>query len=195
LEKVASYLTKYIFSKGVANKELFEVYQFGFISFMEITLSIIVSLIIAIWMDMMSECLLFFLIFIPLRSFAGGLHLKKYMNCLILSCFTFVFILITVKCVTLAGTYSCIGSMIFLVIIRLLYPVEHINRPIDNEEKAVFKKKLIIIISVDLFISIFLFVMRWNKLAILETVTLAIIAITMVIGKLMYSIEVKNKQI
>ncbi len=193
MEKVASYLTKYIFSKGVANKELFEVYQFGFISFMEITLSIIISLIIAIWMDMISECLLFFLIFIPLRSFAGGLHLKKYMNCLFFSCFTFVLILITVRYVTLAGTYSCIGSMIFLVIIRLLYPVEHINRPIDNEEKAIFKKKLFIIISMDLFITIFLFVMRWNKLAILETVTLAIIAVTMVIGKLMYNIEIKKK--
>ena len=97
MERIARLLTKYVIKKGMIREEEQEVYTFGFLSALEMGLSIIVSLFLAAMLHMLFEGILFFVIFIPLRSYAGGLHLEKYWSCFVLSCLTFCAVLCLVK--------------------------------------------------------------------------------------------------
>ena len=78
MEHLSIVLTNYIFKKGIIDEKNYEIYQYGFQCFLEVSASTICSIVIALLLHMFSECLFFFLLFIPMRSFSGGLHLKTY---------------------------------------------------------------------------------------------------------------------
>ena len=90
-------LTDYIFEKGIIDRKNYEIYQYGFQCFLEVSASTICSIVIALLLHMLPECLFFFLLFIPMRSFSGGLHLKTYFSCFIGSCLILTSTLLIVK--------------------------------------------------------------------------------------------------
>ena len=53
-------LTNYILVKGVIEENDFEIYQYGFQRFLELSINIICSIIIAVLLDMELECIAFF---------------------------------------------------------------------------------------------------------------------------------------
>ena len=97
MEYISKKLTDYILNKGMITEELTEVYEYGFQCFLEFSLSTLCSIIIAIFLNMLPECLFFFLIFIPMRSFGGGVHMKTYLACFIGSCLLLTSTMLAVK--------------------------------------------------------------------------------------------------
>ena len=79
-------LTAYILRKGLISQENTDAYEYGFLYLLEVLVSLFCSIIIAVFLNAEVECLLFFLFFIPLRSYSGGFHTNHYISCLILSC-------------------------------------------------------------------------------------------------------------
>ena len=78
MSRVAKMLADYVLCKGVIIKDEYDLYEYGFQIALETGLSLIISGIIASMLHMIPEGILFFIVFIPLRSYAGGLHLKHY---------------------------------------------------------------------------------------------------------------------
>lgn len=97
MEHLSIVLTNYIFKKGIIDEKSYEIYQYGFQCFLEVSASTICSIMIALLLHMFPECLFFFLLFIPMRSFSGGLHLKTYFSCFIGSCLILTCTLLIVK--------------------------------------------------------------------------------------------------
>ena len=75
MEHLSIVLTNYIFKRDLLIKKLRNI-PIWFQCFLEVSASTICSIVIALLLHMFSECLFFFLLFIPMRSFSGGLHLK-----------------------------------------------------------------------------------------------------------------------
>ena len=59
MEHLAKKLTDYIFEKGIITEESHEIYQYGFQCFLELSVSTICSIIIALFLHMIPECLFF----------------------------------------------------------------------------------------------------------------------------------------
>ena len=78
MDRLSTKLTNYILLKGVIEENDFEIYQYGFQRFLELFINIMCSIIIAILLNMKLECIVFFLFFIPLRSYSGGFHMEHY---------------------------------------------------------------------------------------------------------------------
>ena len=85
MEYLSHKLTDYILKKEIIKQDSYDIYQYGFQCFLEISVSTICSIVIALLLHMLPECLFFFLLFIPMRSFSGGLHLKTYFSCFLAS--------------------------------------------------------------------------------------------------------------
>ena len=136
---------------------------------------------------MFGEGILFFIIFAPLRSYAGGLHLEKYHSCLVLSCLTFSGVLLGVRYIQLPVWISFVALLILETIVYVLYPVENINRRVDKEEDGYFRERLKLFLSIDMTIAVIGVILNNTRTLILITVTFFMVAITMLIGK------VKNK--
>lgn len=183
MENIEAWLTNYVIQKGVVKKEEREVYQYGFEATLEMTLCIVISAIIAGALGMIVEGILFFVIFIPLRSYAGGLHLEHYWACLFLSCLTFSGILLICKYLSVGLLFSFVCVLLLGFSIWCMYPVENVNRLVDREEDAYFKKRLKKYLLIDFFIVVGCFVADQEKYLLLCMVTFFMIAITMLIGK------------
>ena len=184
MNKIAKKLTEYIIKKNVITETNRELYEFGFLVVLEKGLFLLICLGIAIFMNVFWNAFLFFLIFIPLRSYAGGLHFNNYKICFFVSCVVYIFVLFSTNFVSCS---NIVNMLILLTVeggIYYLYPVEHINRAIDDDENNFFKKKLFIWLCIDAFIAIVC--LRFSDEKYLQIVinTLLVVFITMIMGKI-----------
>jgi len=187
MQRLAVTLTKYIFKKGIISAENYDVYLYGFQSFLEILLNVICSIFIALFLHMEIECILFFLFFIPLRSYNGGFHLENYYACLFFSCLTLVCILLIVKyyCFNIIATF--ILFFVSMVLSKLLGAVNHPNRPVNKEENIFFRKKSDITFITSTFIAIIFVLFKQNRYLLLESLVYLLFFFTLLIGKIKFS--------
>ncbi|HKM03460.1 MAG TPA: accessory gene regulator B family protein [Lachnospiraceae bacterium] len=183
MEKIAVFLTEYVEKKGMITKDEYSIYVYGFQVTLEIILCIFISSIIAGLFDMLIEEILFFVIFIPLRSYAGGLHLKNYWSCLLLSCLTFSVVLFMCKTSYIESSISFVALIVLILSVWVMYPVENGNRSVDKEENDYFRKRLKKYLLIDVLIALICLVINNEQYLLLCTITFFMVAVTMLIGK------------
>lgn len=181
--KIAEKLTDYIIQKGTIKEDERETYEYGFSIAIEMLLCVIVCFSISITLHTFVEGILFFAVFIPLRSYAGGLHLSSYWSCFSLSCLTFFIIMLLGKYLELPIYIALIVFFVLEIVIYNLYPVENVNREVDADEDIEFRKRLKRFLIVDGMLAVTFTVLGWGKYLQTFTLTLVMIAITMAIGK------------
>lgn len=101
MEKIAERLAKRLLRENLISESMVEIYQYGLVRLLEIGCAVLTSFVICLGMRMLKEGILFFLFFIPLRSYLGGFHMEKYWQCYIMSCFTLFAVLAISKVVSL----------------------------------------------------------------------------------------------
>ncbi len=101
MEKIAERLVKRLLRENMISESMMEIYQYGLVRLLEIGCAVLTSFVICLGMGMLKEGILFFLFFIPLRSYLGGFHMEKYWQCYIMSCFTLLAVLAITRVVSL----------------------------------------------------------------------------------------------
>ena len=181
MEKLAIKLTDYILSKDAISEENYDIYVYGFTCFLELSISFISTFIIGICLGMFFECILFSCIFMPLRSLAGGLHLNRFFHCYLLSCFMLTATLLLVKFISIPDYISLIGCILFPIILFIIGPINHPNRPVTDEENSIFKRKTNIILVLCILLSIILYLTKSSRYLFLEFITFADLIISSLI--------------
>lgn len=182
-------LTEYLIKSKTINTDSRELYEYGFQTLMEIFLSSMASILIALYLQMFFQGILFFLIFIPLRSYTGGFHCNKYINCFICSCFIITGCLLIVKYISLPINYILLLYTVSLFVIKRMTFVADLKRPVDNSERAYFKKKLNQILIRTSILQIILVYIKFYDFIWLVSLTMFIIMLVMILGKLKYKRE------
>lgn len=83
MNKAANLLTEFLLKHNIINKEEKDIYNYGFISGIELLFCLIINLLIAMIRNYWVELAIVLAVFIPLRSYVGGIHMKSYFSCLI----------------------------------------------------------------------------------------------------------------
>lgn len=142
------------------------------------------------------EYILFLLVFMPLRAYCGGFHMKTYAGCLVCSCLVVASVLVTSRAISVGSNVWYIGiSAIVLLLFPMnrMAPVLHSNRPMKQKEIDMCRKKLklltVILTGVILFFSAC--GMGWIVTLLSETVW--IVLIFMFLGKMEYEKEIQKK--
>lgn len=187
MEYLSIVLTNYILTKGVIKENDFEIYQYGFQRFLELSINIICSIIIAILLNMKLECIVFFLFFIPLRSYSGGFHMEHYLSCLFLSCLSLTGILCIVKYFSATLPLSCVLYFISLAVIKIIGSVNHPNRSVDKEDNLFFNKRANIILLASLIIFVIFLFSNNTRYLFLEALVFTLMSVSLIIGKIQYS--------
>ena len=176
-------LADYVIKKGMADEAERDVYEYGFQIGIELGCFVLYCTVLAAYMDMLIGGALFFLIFTPLRAYAGGLHLERFHSCFILSCLTYSAVLLLVKHVHVPQILAFVLVVAFQGAVYLLYPVENENRKVDEEEDRYFRKKLCIFLGLHLGLAAFCLAVGWDKYLFEIFLVYFIVVSTMVIGK------------
>ena len=183
MKKLHEMLTDYVIRKGMVEESDREMYEYAFQITVEVGLFAVVCFVIALYVNMLVEGLLFFIIFVPLRSYAGGLHMETFKSCFCLSCLAFSFVLLTVGYLEIPGLFSISFLLLLEFIVYTLSPVDNENREVDEEEDTWFKKKLRNFLFFDFCMAVFCLLLRKERYLLLIAATFLLIVISMLAGK------------
>ncbi len=183
MEWLANKLTSCLLRQNVISEEEQELYRFGFQSGLEMVTCQLVLLAAAAYLHCIPEYLLFSLVFVPVRSYAGGLHLPSFGQCFICSCLVAAAVIFLSGRLELSSPISTAAIIIMLFILFLLRPVDHENRPVDEDEQHYFLHKLHYAILGIGILTVVLLMMKCEHYLVLVMLTLASAIISMFLGK------------
>ena len=154
INRLSTLISDQFVKHNIIPKDAKDVYTYG----VEITLSSIIGFLITVIIGMLFNSLIhtmiFYVIFISLRSMTGGYHAKTYLKC------NFIFTTITLFVIVFSKAASEINMSINLLtflflpsetIIIWLAPVDNINKPIEKK-KRVYWKITAVITSILLYV-------------------------------------------
>lgn len=162
LERLANKWADLLIAKG-ADSENKEVYAYALESILSNTLSYGILIILAAFLNLVPQMLLFFLFWIPLRSNLGGIHASSQGMCLFLSA------LFGVGSVLMAVYFIpniiiiVISLAVCILITFMIAPVVHPNHPVSDERLKHVKKivRIVILAESALIIILYFVLPHW----------------------------------
>jgi accessory gene regulator B len=141
-------------SKGVISPEDREIYLFGIWQGLFMLLNIITMSLVGLVSGAFLYVLVFAFAYLPLRSFAGGYHAKTPLRCYFASTAITVLVAVMSLAITFNAHVLAVLLPIHGALIIALSPVGNANKPLDNLEKKVYKKKAVQICAVQVIIAL-----------------------------------------
>lgn len=116
-----------------------ELYSYGLKILIQWVITITVIILIGIFTEMISECLLMLLSFMLVRKFSGGIHLKKYFLCLLSSGVIILCGLYLIKHRWFVDLWLFKLIILFAtILLSLISPVIHPNKNINAHESKIY---------------------------------------------------------
>jgi accessory gene regulator B len=162
-----------------------ELYEYGLRQMFTTLLNILTTLIIGFAMGMIIQSIVFTLAYIPIRIYAGGFHASTPQRCWAISAVMLIAALCFVKYLPEAYYTPLYAiSIIACIIIMILSPVEDLNKPLDEKEKTVYKRRAIIITVIEAAIAVVLCLLNAYDIMITTETVWIVLSIMLIIGKL-----------
>lgn len=187
LAKLSQRIGDDLVRSNVIEAEDAEIYIYGINQILVSVLNVSSALIIGLIFGTLLEIAVFMAAYIPLRSFAGGYHAKTPLRCYIFSVIMLIIVSIGLKYlhIEMWGYYAVLLAAVLIVFV--LSPIEDKNKPLDDLEYKVYKKRAIIIAVIELVISVLF------KLTGLDNLFIAVVYSFAVLGFMLVAGMVKNK--
>lgn len=198
MDKLLNHVMEFIYQNDEADgmdAEQAEIIRYGLEVVLLKVIFIVATLIVGILMKSFLGCLTFMVMFMPLRSYAGGYHAKTRMQCFIQSVLTIAIIIGLLKIInTYILTPLLILSLISLPFIWILAPVDTENKRLDKEECAIFKRKTRIVLILEVIVAIATYILGQNILIELKVITYTVMLAICDVALLVIVEHIKNKK-
>lgn len=155
-EKIINRLLRWQRKNGLIKAEDYNLYKYAYdILFRKIIIYLIV-IITALAIKNVVEISIFLIVFIMLRQYTGGIHLKKEWSCIALSSVTIILcsIYLTNK-FPITKIQLCLWG-IAIIIIVLLSPAESANKKLDEIEIKIYRIRSYAVLAIEVIITILL---------------------------------------
>ncbi len=133
-----------------------ELYIFGVNQFLNMLLNILTALFIGILFGETLQIILFMLAYIPLRSYAGGWHSRTPLRCYIFSVIMLIVVSVGMKYLYMAEWVYYVILAAAASVVLILASVEDRNKPLDEIEHKIYKRRTVIITAAELIIALLL---------------------------------------
>lgn len=144
-----------------------EIIVYGLSSALEHAISIVTTIVLGALLGLLLESFIFLISFSCIRTYAGGYHCLKGINCYLLSIGVIAFVLAIIKFVpTEYMFFICIILLLISVPVLIkLSPVETPNKLLDEKERKFYGKKTSLNLSIECTIILILFLINLNNIA------------------------------
>lgn len=143
IKEMAGKITDDLIQKKVIDEEVRDIYIYGSELLVSEILSTMLILVIGAFAGCICETILYLCIYTSIRVYAGGYHAATHRNCIIMFNFFYIEIIYIIKMLENANmeTVLLYGALASGVFIFVLAPVEDLRKPLEIEERVVYKKK------------------------------------------------------
>lgn len=158
MEFISNKLTDFIIKKGVISKEDYAIYHYGLQTGMEVMLCVLLSIVLSSLLDVLLQSFVVAIVLFALRAYICGIHMKKYITCLLCSTSILTIGAFGATFISLSKGLLCVICVIMLPIIHGLsyFTVEYNS---ESDEIAFFtkqRKRIMVGIFVFLVVLVFL---------------------------------------
>lgn len=156
IHKVSEKIIDFQVIKGNITEEERNKYVYAYEVLLNQLINISIAMALALISCELKAVLLFLVIYIPLRKYAGGFHAKTNERCIIYSSLMIIGVIFLnkwLRCfVSGYENIMAICSLVLLAFICYMAPVEAENKKLDVEESRKYKRKVYIISIIHIFI-------------------------------------------
>ena len=180
-------LVQTLIKNGKCKEDERDIVVYGLKMGIEIFFNILTTIVLAIIFGMVIETLVFSISFFFLRSYCGGVHARNGLACYYFSVAILVAVLTVQKHELVSLNFTYISLLVGIVVILIIAPLGDKNKPLDALEQNVYRKKVYLILSINVLIF-------WvSQLLLLESVMINISLSIMVVSASLILGQVKNK--
>lgn len=183
---ISEKITNRLIRKNVIEDYNREIYLFGVEQFLTTTLNIVTTIVIGLVLGELWQSILFVLMFMMLRSYAGGYHASTPVGCYFLTSSIIAIALSVLKYIEI-NILVCVGLLIISgVVILILSPVQSENKPLDNIEFVIYRKKAIAIWTVEFMCAAICAVMGYRDILMCTMLAHIALALSQLFAKVEY---------
>ena len=163
-----------------------EIIIYGLTTGIEIIFNIFTTMILGFIFGLVFESLVFLIAFSMIRTYAGGYHCVKAINCYLFSSTIVILVLSIVKFTP--DKYVFIISVILLILsLPILFefmPVDTKTKSLDADEKKYFRKKAVTNLLIEIVIIIAFFYISEYSFGYVVSLSIMVTAFLIVLGKI-----------
>lgn len=141
---------------GIVSESDIEIYVFGFYQIVMLLLNVVTTLLLGVAFQLTVPCIILNIAYIFIRISAGGYHADAPVKCYIYSTLMIALLLSVIKWVHIPNTVLASMLVISVIVIIILAPVETENNPLDEIEKKVYRKRSLIVLSIEILVCLLL---------------------------------------
>ena len=187
LARLAGKIGNNLVHSNVIKEEDAEIYIYGINQILVSVLNVSSALIIGLIFGVLPEIAVFMAAYIPLRSFAGGYHAKTPLRCYIFSVIMLIVVSIGMNYLYMEDWVYYVVFAASALVVLILAPVEDSNKPLDETEHKVYKRRTTLIAAIELIIALLL------KMLISDSLFVAIVYSFVVLSLMLVAGKVKNR--
>lgn len=181
--RMADLITQKLQENKMISSEQYEICRFGFQQGLTIILNLVTVIVIGAVLRELGQALLFMGLYVPLRSNAGGYHARTAVRCYLYSIIYMIAILLAMKYIIISYFICNMALIISCVIIVLLSPVEDANKPLDDTEQMVYKKRTYIVTTLEILILIIAFTLNARNIILCIMWVYITMGLVLLVGK------------
>lgn len=180
--KIADNIVKWMLSNHIIEENKVVICKWGISHILDTIFNIVTFLIIGILLKMPFETIMFTIGYIPLRIYAGGYHAKTPFRCWCLSNIILTVSLVLVQNAKKFYIAFCILSLIAVMVLIILMPVEDLHKPLDQNDRKKYKKCGIVILVIEMFISVAFALLHHNRISIVLSSVWVLLSVMLILG-------------
>lgn len=181
--KIVNNLTQ----SDIVKAEDAEIYIYGINQILMYAINISSALIIGLIFGKFFEAAVFIAAYCSLRSFAGGYHAKTPLRCYVFSVIMLIIVSIGMKYLYMANWVYYVVLAVATIVVFVLAPVEDRNKPLDEIEHKIYKRRTVLITASELVIALLL------KLLISDSLFVATVYSFFALSHMLIAGKVKNR--
>ena len=139
IKRISERLTYYLIKNGIIPSTERSVYDYCVEMTIVMGISYLVFFILSFIFKEVSASLVFLISFSIFRKTLGGYHANNYYVCSIMTLLTYLFFIFTLKCFPSIFNYSFFIIIISCILIIILSPKQHKNKPFTAKQLVLFK--------------------------------------------------------
>lgn len=178
----------------LTEEEYREVIKCGRGMLINIIIGVVAAVVIAVYMGMLKKGVVFLMLLLPLRQYCGGYHMKNHNKCIVASIIIYFLQLMLIKNLKVTISVQIVMLIFALVIILMLAPVDNINNKMNYEEKNCLKKKIRVILIIELFLYAIFIVLSKADYGLIVVLCIAIVAGLLILGNISNRIQERGEK-
>ena len=177
IRKAAKAITRDLVKINLISEQDEDIYLYGIKQFLDLIVNFFSTVVIGLFFNMVWQSIVFSIVYIPLRRYAGGYHAPNPNICYLLSTTLIVISLFAIKQIKVTWQIFLSITIISIILIFIKAPVESRNKPLDIKEKEVYKRYARIIAVLEGFLAGTFFIVGWMELCMCILITLCIVSL------------------